>query len=50
MSMQDQTVEREARLGRFKIGITAPIIDQIPSTGSVEKLLNDQGLHAARTH
>jgi hypothetical protein len=50
MSIQDQTVEREVRMGRFKIGVTATVIDQIPSAGSIEKLLDDQGLYAARTY
>jgi hypothetical protein len=50
MSMQDKTVECEVRMGRFKIGVTATVIDQIPSAGSVEELLNDQGLDAARTY
>ena len=50
MSMQDKTVGCEVRVGRFKIGVTATVIDQIPTAGSVEKLLDDQGLYAARTY
>jgi hypothetical protein len=48
--MEDKTVECEVRMGRFQIRVTATVIDQIPPAGSVEKLLNDQGLHAARTY
>jgi hypothetical protein len=50
MSMKDKTVECEVRMGRFQIRVTAAVIDQIPSAGSAEKLLNDQGLYAARTY
>ena len=50
MRMQDQAVGLELRMRRFKIGVTAAVIDQIPSAGSVEKLLHDHGLYAARTH
>jgi hypothetical protein len=36
MRMQDEALGRKLRMWRFKIGITATIIDQIPATGSVE--------------
>ena len=49
MSIQDKTVEGEVCMRCFKIGVTAAVIGQIPSAGSVEKLPNDQALHAART-
>ena len=45
MSMQDKTVGCEVRVGRFKIGVTATVIDQIPTAGSVEKLLDDVKAH-----
>jgi len=50
MGTQDQTVECEVRMGRFQIGVTVTVIDEIPPAGSNKKLLEDQGLHAAWTH
>ena len=50
MGTQNQTVECEARMGRFQIAVTVTVIDEIPPAGSVKKLLYDQGLHASWTH
>jgi len=49
MSMQDKAALYEANAGRFKVCVTAPVIDQIPPAAPVEKLLDHQALHAART-
>jgi hypothetical protein len=48
--VQNESIDLELRVGRFKIGVTTTVIGQIPSTGSVEELFDDQGLNAARTH
>ena len=50
MGTQDQTVECEADMGRFQIGVTVTVIDEIPPAGSIKKLLEDQSLYAAWTH
>ncbi len=50
MGTQDQTVECEVDMGRFQIGVTVAVIDEIPPAGSIKKLLEDQGLYAAWTH
>jgi hypothetical protein len=47
MRMQDEAISLNLRMRRFKIGVTAPVIDQIPPAGSVKKLLDDQGLDTA---